>query len=150
MSTDVTATRLRELREKNELTFAKLAKILGKTPQVYQNYEAGRHMPSQEMVIKLARFYGVPTDYLLGSDIPTRKFRLQREADAFPPHSNERAGFITETASKEVGWAGVKFDIRALPDYLEGKISDGDLFERTQEEITLLVEKARITNVLIK
>lgn len=32
----------------------------------YQNYETGKRIPTAEMLIKLADFYGVTTDYLLG------------------------------------------------------------------------------------
>lgn len=32
----------------------------------YQNYETGKRIPTAEILIKLADFYGVSTDYLLG------------------------------------------------------------------------------------
>lgn len=32
----------------------------------YQNYESGKRIPTAEILIKLADFYGVSTDYLLG------------------------------------------------------------------------------------
>lgn len=32
----------------------------------YQNYEAGKRIPTAEILIKLADFYGVTVDYLLG------------------------------------------------------------------------------------
>ena len=34
----------------------------------YQNYETGKRIPTAEILIKLADFYGVTTDYLLGRD----------------------------------------------------------------------------------
>lgn len=34
----------------------------------YQNYESGKRIPTAEMLIKLADFYGVTTDYLLGRE----------------------------------------------------------------------------------
>lgn len=34
----------------------------------YQNYETGRRVPTAEILIKLADFYGVTTDYLLGRE----------------------------------------------------------------------------------
>ena len=34
----------------------------------YQNYEAGKRVPTAEILIKLADFYGVTTDYLLGRE----------------------------------------------------------------------------------
>ena len=32
----------------------------------YQNYEAGKRLPTADILIKIAKFYGVSTDYLLG------------------------------------------------------------------------------------
>ena len=34
----------------------------------YQNYEAGKRIPTAEILIKLADFYGVTTDYILGRE----------------------------------------------------------------------------------
>ena len=34
----------------------------------YQNYESGKRIPTTEMLIKIADFYGVTIDYLLGRD----------------------------------------------------------------------------------
>lgn len=34
----------------------------------YQNYESGRRIPTADILIKLADFYGVTTDYLLGRE----------------------------------------------------------------------------------
>lgn len=37
----------------------------------YQNYEAGKRIPTAEILIKLADFYGVTVDYLLGRPTAT-------------------------------------------------------------------------------
>lgn len=34
----------------------------------YQNYETGKRVPTAEILVKLADFYGVTTDYLLGRE----------------------------------------------------------------------------------
>lgn len=34
----------------------------------YQNYEAGKRLPTAEMLMKISDFYGVTTDYLLGRE----------------------------------------------------------------------------------
>lgn len=45
--------------------FCKAADISFNT---YQNYEAGKRTPTAEILIKIADFYGVTTDYLLGRE----------------------------------------------------------------------------------
>ncbi|MGN1082442.1 MAG: helix-turn-helix domain-containing protein [Candidatus Avispirillum sp.] len=56
---------IRDLREDNDLTQSTLAKVLNCSQQVYSNYELGQRDIPTEILIKLADFYGVSTDYLL-------------------------------------------------------------------------------------
>lgn len=58
--------RLRDLREDKDLTQAQIAQLLGTTQSYYAQYENGhRELPLRHLV-KLAKFYGVSTDYILG------------------------------------------------------------------------------------
>lgn len=58
--------RLRALRlEKNE-SLEKIAKYLNVTIQTISNYETGKRDMTPDTIIKLANYYDVSTDYLLG------------------------------------------------------------------------------------
>ena len=57
---------LRKLREDHELKQSALAKQLGVVQQTYSNYEKGHSAIPLEYLVKLASFYQVSTDYLLG------------------------------------------------------------------------------------
>ena len=59
---------LKELRNKKNLSQSQAADALGISLRAYQNYEYGQREPNIEMIFKLADFYGVTTDYLLGRD----------------------------------------------------------------------------------
>ncbi|MCI8802880.1 MAG: helix-turn-helix transcriptional regulator [Oscillibacter sp.] len=64
------AERLRALRKERNLRQADVAKLLGIGVRTYQYYEGDDHRPDYEMLIALADFFGVTTDYLLGrSDV---------------------------------------------------------------------------------
>ncbi|WP_295159308.1 helix-turn-helix transcriptional regulator [Selenomonas sp. AE3005] len=59
--------RLKELRnKKNGLTQAKLAEVMNVSQQAVGLWERGKNMPSHELVAKLASFFNVSVDYLLG------------------------------------------------------------------------------------
>lgn len=58
--------RIRELREDHDLTQKQLAAELRCSQQVYSNYELGQRDIPTDILIRLARFYGVSTDYILG------------------------------------------------------------------------------------
>ena len=63
--------RIRDLREDHDLTQTEMGRILSCSQRVYSNYERGELDIPTELLRKLARYYGVTTDYLLElSDIP--------------------------------------------------------------------------------
>ena len=57
---------LAELRQDRGLTQRDLAKLFFVTPGTISNYEKGRHLPDAERLIKIADYFSVTTDYLLG------------------------------------------------------------------------------------
>lgn len=62
--------RLKFLRTEREESLEKIAKFLHVTLQTISNYENERRDMSPETIIKLAEYFNVSTDYLLGkSDI---------------------------------------------------------------------------------
>lgn len=64
-------SRIRELREDKEITQKYMARILNCSQQVYSNYELGQRDIPTDILIKLAKFHEVTTDYILGlSDEP--------------------------------------------------------------------------------
>jgi transcriptional regulator with XRE-family HTH domain len=66
------SNRLKELRSQKKKTQKEIAAFLGITRQGYGNYENGVTEPDTETIQKLADFFGVSTDYLLGrTDDPT-------------------------------------------------------------------------------
>ena len=59
--------RLRQLREERNLTQKALAGVIGVSPRMVSFYESGAHFPREEgILLKLAEYFGVSTDYLLG------------------------------------------------------------------------------------
>lgn len=59
-------TRLKELREKQNLSQRQLAKILKTSPSSVAMYELDQRSPDKEMISLISTFFQVPTDYLLG------------------------------------------------------------------------------------
>lgn len=61
------AEKLKELRkQKPGLTQAMLAKQLGIAKTTYSSYEQGKRQPDYDMLLKIANYFDVTTDYLLG------------------------------------------------------------------------------------
>jgi transcriptional regulator with XRE-family HTH domain len=68
------AVRLKELRAKSGVQQKEIAALLSVQPRTVRFYESGEHEPNIESIKKLAEFFLVSTDYLLGhSDDPQRR-----------------------------------------------------------------------------
>lgn len=59
---------LKKIRTEKGLIKREVAKGVGITERTYISYEYGRTEPNMETLSKLADFYGVSTDYLLGRE----------------------------------------------------------------------------------
>ena len=57
---------IRSLREDKDITQKQIAEFLHCSQQVYSNYELGQRDIPTDVLIKLANYYHVSTDYLLG------------------------------------------------------------------------------------
>ena len=65
--------RVRELRENRDLKQRELAEYLDVKQTTYSKYELGKIDIPIEALIKLADYYGVTLDYLVGRDKPGKK-----------------------------------------------------------------------------
>ena len=68
--------RIKDLREDRDLRQLDVAQAVGIDQRSLSNYETGKTNPDSETVIKLASFFGVTCDYLLGvSNVNLRDHR---------------------------------------------------------------------------
>lgn len=58
--------RIRDMREDADLTQTQIAQILGIAQTVYSRYERGYQTIPLELLIRLADYYHVSIDYLVG------------------------------------------------------------------------------------
>lgn len=73
--------RLKDLREDNDLYQKQIADIIGVSQQYYSEYEKGNRPIPLEKIIKLANYYNVSLDYIVGitdekKPYPNRKSKL--------------------------------------------------------------------------
>lgn len=144
----VLGKRLRELREERGLTQVDVAKIAGVTDAAVGMWENEKRTPDPATLARLADFFGVSTDYLLGR---TNNPRIHSDMEAWTPNETVlvpvlgviRAGepiFASENIEgyEEVPkeWVnGECFFLRVVGDSMAGaRIQEGDLvFVRRQD-----------------
>lgn len=102
--------RLIKLRKELNLTQEELAQKIGYTRTAISAWEIGRNEPSNADTIKLADFFGVSTDYLLGkSDIRNPEefkyaYNRPKEADGLSDEEvNDALRFYKEMKKKIEG-----------------------------------------------
>lgn len=66
MDNNILGRRLRKLREKNALTQKQFSEIMNICNTTLSQYEAGNRTPSDRVKEKLADYFSVSVDYLLG------------------------------------------------------------------------------------
>ncbi len=59
--------KIKQLRGQKNISQVDLAKQLGVSKSVISSYENEIHLPPYDILLKMARLFGVSTDYLLGS-----------------------------------------------------------------------------------
>lgn len=95
---DELATRRRALREKQREKQSSVASSIGITESTLSAYEKGTRKPSFDVLLKLAKYYSVSIDYLVGNE-------YENESVFSHLHGWQRE-FVTEVANLLVN----KFD----------------------------------------
>ena len=66
--------RMRNLREDNDMTQKEIASVLGTSQTMYARYERGANELPIRHLVRLAEYYNVTTDYLLGLTKDKKEF----------------------------------------------------------------------------
>lgn len=154
-------TKIRELRKNMNLSAAEVSKRLGIPYTTYINYDRGEREPNSEMLIKLANFFDVSIDYMLGrshSDadeifstydniipIKTQKIPLLGEIACGEPIVANREHEVYVEATTDIH---ADYAVKARGDsMINARIYDGDIvFIREQPD----VENGEIAAVVIE
>ena len=90
--------RLKELRKARKYKQTDLAEVLSCSQGVYSRYESGEREPPFDIMKKLADFYGVTIDYLMGGTATTESITMQPT----PPTAQEKAPADMRAEAKEL------------------------------------------------
>lgn len=103
--------KIRELRVKKGVTQTELGSLLGVTKNSISYYENGKRQPSPDMLVKLADYFGVSIDALLGrdDDAPEEAPERTLTPDALPVYEEEYYIPVVASLHCGFGYAGDGF-----------------------------------------
>ena len=113
--------RIRELRKARGMTMKELGFIVDRAEGTISQYETGKRQPDNETLLRLAEYFGVSVDYILGGEAPAPSLTLDDFTFAMHHHS----GALTEK-DKEILLAMAQQLSDAHKKGSNGK-TDGDL-----------------------
>lgn len=130
-------TRLRQLRKEHKVTQSTLAGELGITQQAVGQWETGRSSPDPTTLVRLAEFFGVTLDSLMGrgaTGVGRVEPYIPLSETLVPVVGSVRAGFGAVAFEEDLGSepATVRdpesyFYLVVKGDSMEPRIHDGDL-----------------------
>lgn len=132
---------LKSLRKSNGYsTMQEFCAVADISFSTYQNYESGKRVPTAEMLVKLADFYGVTTDYLLG------------RPDAKPPEDPIKLAaqeFHLDSAQRGILAAYLYMDPddrKQFISYIKQIVDGVDKEDKSELKMSRVYEAARSTN----
>lgn len=90
------SNRIRFLRQSKQINQVQLSEKLNVTKQTISNWENGNILPSVEMLIKIANFFEVSTDYLLDRDVQKSENIYMIDVTSLSPQQIEHIQYIVE------------------------------------------------------
>lgn len=113
------AEKLKELRKKRGNTQEELADFLGITIQAVSKWERGEGMPDITLLPRIAGFYAVTVDTLLGVDEAAKEVRINeiaREYDRIRQCPPRPDGTLVVENNIEAGIEHIRSALREIPD----------------------------------
>ena len=91
--------RIKELREKNNLTISAFARSIGISPTSVSLYESGRQNPGKKTIQRICEVYGVDESYLTSDDKAAteagktdKEIKAEKKPEMKPEIKPEKAG----------------------------------------------------------
>ena len=89
--------RLKQLRSELSIRQGEMAEILGVPPTTYSNWEQGRSFPSVERLPRIAAFFDVTVDYLLGTNPDTVNRRIIEQLSALSDEKRQAVEVVLQS-----------------------------------------------------
>ena len=105
--------RLKKLREAKGITQLEFSRAIGAAPSTVGMWEQGRRTPDSDTLTRIAQYFGVSIDYLLGNDTPS--YYNDPEVAAMAEELRTRPGLrVLFDASKDLRKEDIEFVLQMV------------------------------------
>ncbi|WP_308541800.1 XRE family transcriptional regulator [uncultured Oscillibacter sp.] len=131
--------RLKELRSQRGLRQIDFAKDMGILQSTLSSWENGRYEPDSEMLIKIANYFGVTVDYLLGGEKVSSSTKTKGKW--IPVLGDVAAGIPIEAIEDIVDYEEIDAALAATGDFFGLRIKGSSMEPRIREGDVVIVRK---------
>jgi repressor LexA len=126
--------RIRYLRLQKAMKQEELSRVINVSQASLSGYENEKYEPDKKTLLKLAAFFGVTVDYLLGIDTPAdcskapcANIPVYKNLRADAPNQFPREIYYYQPVGPYVGTEGEYFGLQVSGDSMEPRICEGDV-----------------------
>lgn len=133
--------RLKELRKNNRLTQAEIAKIIGVNQNTYSYWENEKTKIDNATLAKLADYFNVTIDYLLGRDENTKNSPANQKGIKIPVLGHVVAGIPLEAIENIEGYEEISPAMAVRGEFFALRVKGRSMEPYLLENDTVIVKK---------
>ena len=133
--------RLKLLRKQRGLLQKDVAEHLNVAISTYSYWENGKFEPDQESLSKLADFFGVSADYLLGRDEKSPPVKNGGRGIKIPVYGEIAAGIPIEAIEDIIDFEEITPEMAATGDYIALKVKGDSMAPRILEGDVVIIRR---------
>ena len=132
---------LKFLRKQRNLLQKDVSKYLNISVSTYCNWENGKFEPDQESLSKLADFFGVSADYLLGRDEKSPLAKQGGRGVKIPVYGEIAAGIPIEAIEDIIDFEEITPEMAASGDYIALSVKGDSMAPRILEGDVVIIRR---------
>ena len=131
---------LKTIRTQQDIRQSDLAKAIGVSPSTIGMYEQGRRDPDSDTVIKLAEYFNVTTDYLLGNS-NIKNMKSKPKGVKIPVLGRVQAGVPIEAVTDIIDYEEITEELNRTGDFFALQVNGNSMEPRMLEGDVVIVRK---------
>lgn len=128
--------RIKELRQANNIKQAELARAINVSQATMSEYETGKYEPDIETLKKIADYFDVTVDYIVGGNRVSRKYGVK-----IPVYRAVAAGIPIEAIEDIVDYEEIEPELAATGEFFGLRIKGSSMEPRICEGDVVIVRK---------